>query len=286
MALSLPEILDRIFIHLPSRLENSPRIEDDWRRDKTDLFSCSLVCREWKDEVRRHIFHTITYSFNCVHATVGHYWTIERALQKFIEFLRSSPDICRLVRRLNLICDMHAVDARVDWRDVYSIIELLQNVEWVMLHDVPLHSIILEPPALRFSISTLDLSGGHRSCFGEPSFVLAAVNMFTSIDTLRVSGLTISNDFTMAASAFPATRVAALAVDLYHNSTLLQCINPEHLRSLRLPSRSFGGSGASSYWWKALVRDGLGKQLEHLSFFFHEGGGEFLCLSIRRRVSN
>ena len=134
MALSLPEILDRIFIHLPSRLENSPRIEDDWRRDKTDLFSCSLVCREWKDEVRRHIFHTITYSFNCVHATVGHYWTIERALQKFIEFLRSSPDICRLVRRLNLICDMHAVDARVDWKDVYSIIELLQNVEWVMLH--------------------------------------------------------------------------------------------------------------------------------------------------------
>ena len=184
MALSLPEILDRIFIHLPSRLENSPRIEDDWRRDKTDLFSCSLVCREWKDEVRRHIFHTITYSFNCVHATVGHYWTIERALQKFIEFLRSSPDICRLVRRLNLICDMHAVDARVDWRDVYSIIELLQNVEWVMLHDVPLHSIILEPPALRFSISTWDLSGGHRSCFGEPSFVLAAVNMFTSIDRL------------------------------------------------------------------------------------------------------
>lgn len=280
----LPELLDEVFFLLPCRREYAHQVQDDQRRNQTDLLSCSLVSRRWRGAARRHIFHTTSCAFDRVNASDSEPkrdadGPDRRTLQEFADFLQASPHVCALIRRLDLVSlgAPNACPRTVDRELVYSMLALLPGLQYLMLEKIILHSPDPTPPAVRFSISTLDLREGYKKHMGLALAVLTAVNMFESIGTLHIKNARIPYyEFEMGAAAFPATRVASLSLGVFDNSAAVRCISPRHLKSLCIPALSFMRDGSDSFWEETLSDGGFGKGLEHLSFLLYEGGGEFL----------
>ncbi len=97
-----PELIDNIigFIAIPRKLDNlyldlSFRSSDE-KRVKPDLYSCSLVCREWRELARPHIFHTV--GLRCVLPLEEGPITLEA----FLAFLDATPQVPLCIRKLDL----------------------------------------------------------------------------------------------------------------------------------------------------------------------------------------
>ncbi|PSR71023.1 hypothetical protein PHLCEN_2v13127 [Hermanssonia centrifuga] len=95
-----PELIDLIisFLVIPHKCRTSKVIPHKCRTSKpsqTTLYSCSLVCRQWRELARLHIFHTVALRF--VHNEYGRI-----TLEDFLIFLEATPHVPPCIRRLEL----------------------------------------------------------------------------------------------------------------------------------------------------------------------------------------
>ncbi len=97
-----PELIDHIisFLALPRKLDNLYLdLSFRWYDEKTlkpDLYSCSLVCREWSELARPHIFHTVGLRLlPDEDEPIG-------TLEEFLEFLDATPRVPHCIRKLEL----------------------------------------------------------------------------------------------------------------------------------------------------------------------------------------
>ena len=69
---------------------------DCLRHDPPSLSACALVCHDWTRRAQRHLFHTIALQYTHVQM-----WKDKNSMpSRFVSFLKSRPDIARLVRSL------------------------------------------------------------------------------------------------------------------------------------------------------------------------------------------
>ena len=284
----LPELLDRIF---PLLLY--PRVLT-WQRDeryvKTDLLSCSLVCRQWRHLTRRHIFHSTTFAFDRVSSAAPLPWIATakgrengKSLQQFIEFLERSPEVCKLIRRLNLV-QYEGQSSRqgcVDRQTIYRILVLLPALQYVTLDSVAMDTVDLEPLACRIPyIGTLELRARAPDLWSREGTALrdvaAAVGIFTAIGTLRLAHCQPRADVSRLDGPAPDSNMRATAlvqlldfVDCW-TGDVLRCFNVRDLRTLCIPSGSRASPKPLNLWPQVLSRDGLGKQLRVLVFHLEQ----------------
>lgn len=116
---------------LPDMYPRLPR--NDFSSDNTALACCSLVCKAWRDSSRRHLFHSITFSFSAHKpydeddfggfslsalepdevdiAIPGH----GRTLDDFVVFLQDHKELAQYISTLSLVMD------RFDPFDVFTL---------------------------------------------------------------------------------------------------------------------------------------------------------------------
>ena len=75
-------------IDLPFELTDT--ILDHLRHDRSSLRACSLVCSEWLNRSRRHLFRSVTIRDPSL-------------LKSKVDFLISRPDVAAHVERLNIL---------------------------------------------------------------------------------------------------------------------------------------------------------------------------------------
>ena len=298
----LPELLDQIFPLLPYPHPSS--LPQDCRYIKTDLLCCSLVCRQWRALARRHIFRNTTFAFDCVEASQwkppeGFFPPRRPALRAFMEFLETSPDVCVLIRRLNLIKPWRSFmdQTRVPREVVQHALSLLPALQYVMfdgfsmtgtviqLHDgqstessIPATSTLGHIVTLEFRAHP-ELHVYRRSMLRD---IEAAVGLYSDMETLRITSalptlLTVEAQEVDSSGPRRQASITALDIELEDpwSLALLKHLDLKALKCLRIPIRlkSFSihgevlvGPTVHESWLPAFSETGLGGRLEVLFF--------------------
>lgn len=123
-----PELIDLILEelrpdgsrNLPSHIRDSPseaEADDDFTHPNHDLASCALVCRDWRELSRRHLFHAMSFSFkpdskqliayeeNTGESIITDYQRSLKTLDMLATFLEDNPHIAQYVATLTLYMD-------------------------------------------------------------------------------------------------------------------------------------------------------------------------------------
>ncbi|PSR71022.1 hypothetical protein PHLCEN_2v13126 [Hermanssonia centrifuga] len=122
-----PELIDHIISSLAIPTRKLGDVSLDWRDErivKTDLYSSSLVCREWGELARPHIFRAIdVYLHQSGRIT----------LEAFLEFLNATPRVSHHIRKLSLIFFNPKRADAVNLNTLHTILSCLSHLQKLSL---------------------------------------------------------------------------------------------------------------------------------------------------------
>lgn len=104
---------------------------DNLRHSPRDLISCALVCKDWADQCRPHIFASVTFRAEAFSTKARpRHDKYDEAVQErwhnLSTFLIANPNICSSVSRL-------AISGSYLAPNLHRILPLLKNVTWLSL---------------------------------------------------------------------------------------------------------------------------------------------------------
>ena len=225
--------------------------------DKSSLAQCTLVCRDWLELSRPYLFETITYRAHNLHypSTCP---DVPLPLDDVLQFLSSSPSVCRLVRHLTLSTKkqywalLFHMEGRANlapcrWQTLIKLLRLLPRLRTLELANFPLESLnaafdarpLYDAPVIERLEAVKFARQCHASdrtgCFRE---VLHLLSIFKQIDRLAFGAFTSPTVDHAPLASRVKTQVRSLTVPP-HVSTLLRSIpllpTWSHLRCLTLP---------------------------------------------------